>query len=76
MAGIVVKLKTPSELGESVRCIPGLYHADVLAELAERLGGAGRRLPAAAPNNGMHPTADTVALIYFQSLGAAGDAGR
>ena len=25
-------------------------------------------------NNGMHPTADTTALIYFQSLGAAGDA--
>jgi len=24
----------------------------------------------------MHPTADTTAFIYFQSLGAAGDAGR
>ena len=30
----------------------------------------------AAPNNGMHPTADTTALIYFQRPGAAGDAGR
>jgi len=30
----------------------------------------------AASNNGMHPTADTPALIYLQSLGAAGDAGR
>ena len=28
------------------------------------------------PNNGMHPTADTLALIYAQRLGAAGDAGR
>jgi len=28
------------------------------------------------PNNGMHPTADTLPLIYFQSFGAAGDAGR
>jgi hypothetical protein len=28
------------------------------------------------PNNGMHPTADTLLLIYFQWLGAAGDAGR
>ncbi len=28
------------------------------------------------PNNGMHPTADTLPLIYFQGLGAAGDAGR
>jgi hypothetical protein len=27
-------------------------------------------------NNGMHPTADTPALIYLESLGAAGDAGR
>jgi hypothetical protein len=26
-----------------------------------------------APNNGMHPTADTTALIYFQSFGAAGN---
>jgi hypothetical protein len=34
-------------------------------------------IPAAAkPNNGMHPTADTLLVIYFQSLGAAGDAGR
>jgi hypothetical protein len=31
---------------------------------------------AAASNNGMHPTADTKILIYLQSLGAAGDAGR
>jgi hypothetical protein len=28
------------------------------------------------PNNGMHPTADTTAFIYFQRFGAAGDAGR
>jgi len=28
------------------------------------------------PNNGMHPTADTPALMYIESLGAAGDAGR
>jgi len=28
------------------------------------------------PNNGMHPTADTPLVIYFQRLGAAGDAGR
>ena len=28
------------------------------------------------PNNGMHPTADTLPVIYFQRLGAAGDAGR
>jgi hypothetical protein len=27
------------------------------------------------PNNGMHPTADTTAVIYFHSCGAAGDAG-
>ena|SRR5215210_3389759 len=30
----------------------------------------------AASNNGMHPTADTPALIYIESPGAAGDAGR
>jgi len=30
----------------------------------------------AAPNNGLHPTVDTLPLIYLQSLGAAGDAGR
>ena len=30
----------------------------------------------AAPNNGMHPTADTLPVIYFQRLGAAGDAWR
>ena len=29
-----------------------------------------------APNNGMHPTADTLLLIYLQWCGAAGDAGR
>jgi hypothetical protein len=29
-----------------------------------------------AHNNGMHPTADTTVVIYFQTLGAAGDAGR
>jgi hypothetical protein len=29
-----------------------------------------------AANNGMHPTADTLPLIYFQRCGAAGDAGR
>jgi hypothetical protein len=27
-------------------------------------------------NNGMHPTADTTALMFIESLGAAGDAGR
>jgi hypothetical protein len=27
-------------------------------------------------NNGMHPTADTLLLIYLQRCGAAGDAGR
>ena len=27
-------------------------------------------------NNGMHPTADTLLVIYFQTLGAAGDAER
>jgi hypothetical protein len=30
----------------------------------------------AAPNNGMHPTADTLLLKFFQRLGAAGDAER
>jgi hypothetical protein len=30
----------------------------------------------AAPNNGMHPTADTLLVIHFQSPEAAGDAGR
>jgi hypothetical protein len=28
------------------------------------------------PNNGMHPTADTMDVILLESLGAAGDAGR
>jgi hypothetical protein len=28
------------------------------------------------PNNGMHPTADTPLVIYFQARGAAGDAWR
>jgi hypothetical protein len=28
------------------------------------------------PNNGMHPTADTLLLKFLQRLGAAGDAGR
>ena len=32
--------------------------------------------PSPAPNNGMHPTADTVLLIYYQRRGAAGDAER
>jgi hypothetical protein len=32
--------------------------------------------PTTTHNNGMHPTADTVLVIYFQTLGAAGDAGR
>jgi hypothetical protein len=27
-------------------------------------------------NNGMHPTRDTLPLIYLQRLGRAGDAGR
>jgi hypothetical protein len=31
---------------------------------------------AAQPNNGLHATADTTALIYLQRLGTAGDAGR
>jgi hypothetical protein len=35
-----------------------------------------RNLCRAAPNNGMHPTADTLLAIYFQTLGAAGDAWR
>jgi hypothetical protein len=30
----------------------------------------------APANNGMHPTADTPPVIYIESLGAAGDAGR
>jgi hypothetical protein len=30
----------------------------------------------AASNNGMHPTADTPALMKIESRGAAGDAGR
>jgi hypothetical protein len=29
-----------------------------------------------APNNGMHPTADTLLVINFQGCWAAGDAGR
>ncbi len=29
----------------------------------------------AAPNNGMHPTADTLAFMFQQRCGAAGDAG-
>ena len=28
------------------------------------------------PNNGIHPTADTLDVIYFQRCGAAGDAKR
>ena len=32
--------------------------------------------PCPPPNNGMHPTADTLPVIYFQRCGAAGDAGR
>jgi hypothetical protein len=27
-------------------------------------------------HNGMHPTADTTALMFSERLGAAGDAGR
>jgi hypothetical protein len=34
----------------------------------------GGHLP--APNNGMHPTADTQAVKYLQRCGAAGNAGR
>jgi hypothetical protein len=30
----------------------------------------------APPNNGRHPAADTQALMYIESLGAAGDAWR
>jgi hypothetical protein len=33
-------------------------------------------MPISLPNNGMHPTADTNIVIYFQRCGAAGDAGR
>jgi hypothetical protein len=29
-----------------------------------------------APNNGMHPTRDTLLLIYLQRLGRAGEARR
>ena len=29
-----------------------------------------------ASNNGMHPTADTLLVIYLQRCWAAGDAGR
>ena len=29
-----------------------------------------------SPHIGMHPTADTLLVIYFQRLGAAGDAWR
>ena len=32
--------------------------------------------PSPQPNNGMHPTADTLLVSYLQTLGAAGDAGR
>jgi hypothetical protein len=32
--------------------------------------------PRVPPNNGMHPTADTMLVIYLQRLGAAGDAGH
>jgi hypothetical protein len=28
------------------------------------------------PNNGMHPTADTLFVKFLHSCGAAGDAGR
>jgi hypothetical protein len=28
------------------------------------------------PNKGMHPIADTLLVIYLESPGAAGDAGR
>jgi len=34
------------------------------------------RFSDAPPYNGMHPTADTRDVIYFQSLVAAGEAGR
>jgi len=37
---------------------------------------AGRSWRGTLSNNGMHPTADTPPLIYFQRCGAAGDAGR
>jgi len=30
----------------------------------------------AAPNNGMHPTGDTTAVMKIQSRGMLGDAGR
>jgi hypothetical protein len=30
----------------------------------------------AAPDNGMHPTSDTLLVMFRQSFGAAGDAGR
>jgi hypothetical protein len=42
---------------------------DPLVCAAEGSGGA-------APNNGMHPTADTPPVMLSESCGAAGDAGR
>ena len=32
--------------------------------------------PCPPPNNGMHPTADTIVFIFLQRFGAAGDAGH
>jgi hypothetical protein len=41
-------------------------------QLSKGLNSAGY----AAPNNGMHPTADTLLVMFLQRCGAAGDAGR
>jgi hypothetical protein len=46
------------------------------AALCSPVAGASGGLKALHHNNGMHPTADTLLLIFLQSLGAAGDAGR
>jgi len=45
-----------------------------LADAAERRRWRPNRKPKS--NNGMHPTADTLPVIYSQRIGAAGDAGR
>jgi hypothetical protein len=39
--------------------------------------GSACKVEIASPsNNGMHPTRDTMALIYINRAGRAGDAGR
>jgi hypothetical protein len=54
---------------------------DVVTEITYMPAAKDNRLrcpdpPPAAPNNGMHPTRDTAALIHAQSGRRAGDAGR